>query len=125
MYKGKGFMSHPYAMTITRPGDPEPGFVIAGHTYMENQQPVGRLLKVRPTDGEVLWDRTFSDRDSTWWNIECYGVDSTLDGGFIVTCGDGTMIGQPWMDCHELTWTAYVYRAGSDGLPLWVANVTD
>ena len=34
-------------------------------------------------------DRTFVDRDPEYWNIECYGVDATHDGGYIVTCGNG------------------------------------
>ena len=28
-------------------------------------------------------------------------------------------------DCHEKTWTAFVYRADGLGQPLWTANVTD
>ena len=54
------------------------------------------------------------------------GVDATLDGGYIVTCGDGPETTPKWMkDCHEKTWTAFVYRADGLGQPLWTANVTD
>ena len=28
-------------------------------------------------------------------------------------------------NCHEQTWTAFVYRADHSGQPLWTANVTD
>jgi hypothetical protein len=122
----KTVLSHPYAMTLSPPKDPQPGFVIAGLSIDDAQlQPNGRLLKARASDGAVLWDRTFTDRSDVYFNIECYGVDTTLDGGYIVTCGNGPEEPPAWMDCHQKTWTAFVYRADAEGNQLWTANVTD
>lgn len=43
-----------------------------------------------------------------------------------MTCGNGPETIPKWMtDCHERTWTAYVYRTDGTGAPLWKANVTD
>uniref|UniRef100_A0A7S0Q8M5 PLAT domain-containing protein n=1 Tax=Coccolithus braarudii TaxID=221442 RepID=A0A7S0Q8M5_9EUKA len=121
-----GSASHPYAMTLSPAGDAEPGYIIAGHSMDSGRQPIGRLLKARSSDGAIVWDRSFTDRDDRYWNIECYGVDATLDGGYIVTCGNGPMTVYPWMrDCHQRTWTAFVYRADALGNPLWTANVTN
>jgi hypothetical protein len=122
-----GLASHPYGLALSAPGDATPGYVIAGHSMEDGRQPIGRLLKVRASDGAVVWDRSFTDRDERYYNIECYGVDATLDGGYIVTCGDGPMDIPAWMkkDCHEQAWTAFVYRADQSGQPLWTANVTD
>ena len=81
----------------------------------------------RASDGALEWDRTFVDRDPAYWNIECYGVDATLDGGYVVACGNGPETippGVKW-DCHQKTWTAFIYRADGQGKPLWTANVTD
>jgi hypothetical protein len=123
----KADASHPYAMTLSPPHDPEPGFVIAGHCVGCAEQPIGRLLKAHAADGAVAWDRTFTDRDDRFWNIECYGVDRTLDGGYIVTCGNGPETIRPWMkpDCHEQTWTAFLYRTDAEGQMLWKANATN
>tara|TARA_B110001452_G_scaffold174066_1_gene145883 strand:- start:208 stop:1614 length:1407 start_codon:yes stop_codon:yes gene_type:complete len=121
-----GTASHPYAMTLSPPRDPVPGYVIAGHAVGVAVQPIGRLLKARASDGQLVWDRTFTDRDDRYFNIECYGVDATLDGGYIVTCGNGPETIPTWMkDCHEKTWTAFVYRADGLGQELWRANITD
>ena len=118
--------SHPYSMTLSAAGDDVPGYVIAGHSIDSSRQPIGRLLKARASDGAMVWYLTFTDRDDRYWNIECYGVDATLDGGYIVTCGNGPETIPPWMkDCHEKTWTAFVYRADQFGQALWTANVTD
>ena len=118
--------SHPYSMTLSPPGDPEPGFVIAGHCVGCADQPIGRLLKARASDGSVAWDRTFTDRDDRYWNIECYGVDHTGLSGYIVTCGNGPETIPKWMkDCSEQTWTAFLYRTDAEGKMLWKANATD
>merc|ERR1719285_735004 len=117
-------MSHPYAMTLSLEDDPNPGIVVAGHIFYPGLQPHGRLLKVG-YNGDVIWDRDFTDRDDTYFNIECYGVDTAPDGGYVVACGDGCEEPPKWMNCHEATWTAFVYRADAEGNPLWVANMTD
>lgn len=122
-----GTASHPYSMTLSPSGDNTPGYVIAGHAVGVQPQPIGRLLKARASDGALAWDRTFTDRDPKFWNIECYGVDATHDGGYIVTCGNGPETIPPFShwDCHQKTWTAFVYRADHLGKQLWTANVTD
>lgn len=120
--------SHPYSMTLSPPGDPEPGFVIAGHCVGCADQPIGRLLKARASDGSVAWDRIFTDRDDRYWNIECYGVDFAKSGGagYIVTCGNGPETIPKWMtNCSEQTWTAFLYRTDAKGKMLWKANATD
>ena len=73
-----GLASHPYAMTLSSPHDPVPGYVIAGHAVGVQPQPIGRLLKARASDGALVWHRTFIDRDPRYWNIECYGVDGSM-----------------------------------------------
>lgn len=66
-----GTASHPYAMTLSSPLDASPGYVIAGHAVGVAAQPIGRLLKARASDGELVWERTFTDRDDRYFNIEC------------------------------------------------------
>ena len=108
-------------MTLSPLGDSAPGYVIAGHALGVEPQPIGRLLKARASDGELVWDRTFVDRNPAYWNLECYGVDATHDGGYFVTCGNGPETipkGVHW-DCHQKTWTAFVYRADHLGKQLW------
>ena len=48
----------------------------------------GRLLKVEPSAGGVIFDHRFTSK-LPHRNIECYGLQSTPDGGFILTCGTG------------------------------------
>lgn len=119
---GSGEASHPYALTQAHNGD---GFVVAGHAlrYEADLQPEGRLVKVGPT-GQLQWDTRYVDRDETWSNVECYGVDQTQDGGYVTTCGSGPMEELPWMTCQNNTWTSYVRIVDADGNRLQAGSTT-
>jgi hypothetical protein len=114
-------MSQSYALTLARDGS---GYAVAGHGFKGN--PWGRLIKVDPS-GQLLWDKRFRncDDESTSCdevNTECYGVDGTLDNGFVVTCGTGCT----GKDCSskDSTWMAYVHRTDADGNALWSKDYT-
>lgn len=109
-------MSQAYALTLARDGS---GYVIAGHGFTVG--PWGRLIKI-DVAGSLVWDKRFRncEHESTNCdevNTECYGVDATLDGGFVVTCGTGCT----GKDCTATgsTWMAYVHRTDADGTALW------
>ena len=87
--------------------------------------PVGRLLKARAADGEAVFDARMEDRETRFYNIECYGVDTTAAGGYVVACGNGPEAPPDWMDCHQRTWTAFLYETDGDGAALWKTNLTD
>lgn len=109
-------MSQAYALTVARDGS---GYAVAGHGFKGN--PWGRLIKVDPS-GNLQWDKRFRncDHESVSCdevNTECYGVDTTPDNGFVVTCGTGCT-GQ---DCSgkDGVWMAYVHRTDANGKELW------
>jgi hypothetical protein len=70
-----------------------------------------------------MWQRSFGEPLGGSPELifdECYGVRTTLDGGFVLACGTGiepenvTDEGDP-----RATWAAYVIRTDSDGQVLW------
>lgn len=109
-------MSQAYAFTLARDGS---GYAVAGHGFKGN--PWGRLIKVDPS-GNLLWDKRFRNCEDESTNCdevntECYGVDTTADNGFVVTCGTGCT----GKDCtaRDGTWMAYVHRTDENGNALW------
>jgi hypothetical protein len=80
----------------------------------------GRLVSVAPT-GDLRFDRRFHGLPD--FNIECYGVQPTHDGGYILTCGYGvkSKTDHPNETDYDLTWRALVHRTDSAGEPLWQA----
>ena len=86
--------SHPYAMCLTGGsgggGGRCDGYVFAGHSYhaeRSEHRPVGRALKVDPTDGAEIWEAAFA-QPGLLLNTECYGVCET-PAGLLLTCGTG------------------------------------
>lgn len=119
-----GHESHPYTMVVPEDGS---GYVVGGHSVIYDSKHVelcqGRLIKIDPR-GKLLFDRRFqaAQRDT---NIECYGVDSTSDGGLIVTCGMGVEPELHPDDSRELqTWMVLIHRTDAFGHTLWQANFT-
>jgi hypothetical protein len=109
-------MSQAYALTVARDGS---GYAVAGHGFKGN--PWGRLIKVDPS-GNLLWDKRFRncEHESTSCdevNTECYGVDTTPDNGFIVTCGTGCT--GRHCSAKDGVWMAYVHRTDAHGNELW------
>ena len=59
-------------------------------------------------------------------NIECYGVQQALDGGFIMTCGNGVESELHPNDSAQMkTWMVFVARTDENGNPMWSGNFTD
>ena len=113
--------SHPYALTLAENED----VVIAGLAVPDDRQPEGRVVRASINNGSKIWDKRRTDRETTDYNVECYGVAPTPSGGFVVTCGDGPMTPPRSFDCHERTWTAYLYELDGDGTFLWATNLTN
>ena len=56
------------------------------------------------------------------FNVECYGVQPTHDGGYILTCGYGVKSkNYPNETDIDLTWRALVHRTDSAGKQMWQA----
>jgi len=107
-----GLASHPYALTLGNDGSYAIGGLAAGVNVTQ-----GRLVSVTPT-GDLQFDRRFHGHFD--YNIECYGVQPTRDGGYILTCGYGLKsIRYPNETDYDLTWRALVQRTDSAGEPLW------
>jgi hypothetical protein len=108
-----GTCSHPYALTMGNDGS----YAIGGLACM-GLDPRGRLLAVSPA-GEVRFDRRFQGTPD--FNIECYGVQPTHDGGYILTCGYGvkSTSDHPNETQIDLVWRALVHRTDSQGEPVW------
>jgi len=121
-----GFSSHPYALALDSAGG---GYVIGGHVVFDDpaihniERCQGRMIRVDST-GHVTWDtRWVSAQKDT--NIECYGVQGTLDGGFIMTCGTGVEPELHPADPQYLkTWMVLAMRVDSRGKKLWMHNFT-
>jgi len=111
-----GTASHPYALTLGNDGS----YVIGGLAACPNgQNTEGRLVSVAPS-GDLQFDRRFHGHPD--YNIECYGVQPTHDGGYILTCGYGLKgKNYPNETDFDLTWRALVQRTDSCGKPLWEA----
>jgi hypothetical protein len=111
----KGTASHPYALTLGNDGSYAIGGLAA--TSPDTQ---GRLVSVSPT-GDLRFDRRITGQPD--FNIECYGVQPTHDGGYILTCGYGvkSKVDHPNETDYDMTWRALVHRTDSKGEPLWEA----
>lgn len=108
-----GIASHPYALTLGNDGS----YAIGG-LAVNPPDTQGRLLTVAPT-GDLRFDQRFHGLPD--FNVECYGVQPTHDGGYILTCGYGvkSKADHPNETNYDLTWRALVHRTDSAGQPLW------
>jgi hypothetical protein len=114
--------SHPYALTQALDGD----YAIGGlATVPEDQTCEGRLVKIDPKGGDLIFDRRFKSAEKDT-NIECYGLQVTPDGGFILTCGTGV---EPELHPEDpqssKIWGALVHRTDKEGMKVWEKTYTD
>jgi len=117
-----GHESHPYTMVVPADGS---GYLIGGlavhYDPARVEQCQGRLIKVG-TDGIITFDRRFQAEEKDT-NIECYGVDNTIDGGVIMTCGIGVKPDlHPEDSTQQKTWMVLMHRTDAHGNTLWTAN---
>eukprot|EP00930_Biecheleria_cincta_P002016 TRINITY_DN103094_c0_g1_i1.p1 TRINITY_DN103094_c0_g1~~TRINITY_DN103094_c0_g1_i1.p1 ORF type:complete len:484 (-),score=63.27 TRINITY_DN103094_c0_g1_i1:198-1649(-) len=125
-----GVMSQPYALAYA-PSVPGASrrYVIGGHWFWtEGPQNVlragGRMVGFN-SSGDVNFDTRWrsGERDA---NMECYGLQTTLDGGFIMTCGNGVEGELHPKDSDVMkTWMVFVARTDRNGNPLWSGNFTE
>lgn len=76
-----GVASHPYALSFGSDGS----YAIGG-LAVNPPDTQGRLVSISTT-GDLLFDQRFHGLPD--YNVECYGVQPTHDGGYILTCGYG------------------------------------
>ena len=110
-----GHASHPYALALNGAGD---GYVIGGLAVIMDAKQIeqcqGRMIHVSPT-GDLVWDSRFTSEQKDT-NIECYGVQATQDGGYIMTCGTGVEPELHPSDSQKLkTWMVLVIRVDAKG----------
>ena len=111
-----GHKSHPYALAATKGGG---GYAIGGLAVINDAEGIeqcqGRLVVMDSGGGALRWDRRFTSEAKNT-NIECYGLQQTHDGGFILTCGTGV---EPELHPHDSprakTWMVLVHRTNSTG----------
>ncbi len=125
---GTGHASHPYALAIQRRPGEEGTFAVGGLAVIFDAQQIeqceGRVLGVDPATGSLKWDRRFeaTTKDA---NIECYGLQATRDGGFILTCGTGVEPElHPGDSAKSKTWRVLVHRTDESGVQMWQTNYT-
>jgi hypothetical protein len=106
--------SHPYALSFGKDGS----YAIGG-LAVNPPDTHGRLVSIATT-GDLLFDQRFHGLPD--YNVECYGVQPTHDGGYILTCGYGVKTkNYPNETDVDLTWRALVHRTDSGGEQLWQA----
>jgi hypothetical protein len=122
-----GHASHPYALTLPVDGS---GYVIGGLAVIFDNRNIeqcqGRVAKISPK-GELLWDKRFTSQQKPLGdtNIECYGIQNTADGGYILTCGTGVEPElHPKDTDREKTWMVLAHRTDSEGEELWDTTYT-
>jgi hypothetical protein len=136
-----GHASHPYALAVQRlPGEATAGggggnatfahatFALGGLAVIFDAQQIeqceGRLLGVDAATGSVKWDRRFKSTSKDT-NIECYGLQATHDGGYVLACGTGVEPElHPGDSARSKTWRVLVHRTGASGEQVWQTNYT-
>ncbi|GMH55888.1 hypothetical protein TrRE_jg8411 [Triparma retinervis] len=86
-----------------------------------------RMVRI-DAKGNVLWDARFKPENSPDdHNVECYGVDSTLDGGYIATCGFGCMpeTCKRLQPAENRIWQVLAHRVDKNGEQVWDELYTD
>lgn len=119
-----GHASHPYALTIGQDGSYVIGGLAVIYGAKQIEQCQGRMVAVDPKSGAMIFDRRFTSALPDT-NIECYGIQTTLDGGYIMTCGTGV---EPELHPNDppksKTWRALVHRTDGQGRQLWQKDYT-
>ena len=89
------------------------------------EQCQGRLVEVDAASGKVVFDQRFtSNLPDT--NIECYGLQATHDGGYILTCGTGVEPElHPKDSPQSKTWRVLVHRTDGEGKQIWQKTYTN
>lgn len=113
--------SHPYALAQGKDGS----YAIGGLATLPMEQTCeGRLVKI-DAKGDLVFDRRFKSIEKDT-NIECYGLQSTPDGGFILTCGTGVEPElHPKDPASSKIWGALVHRTDTQGFPMWQKTYTN
>ena len=109
---------HCYDMDLTKDG----GYILTGHTTSLPSVGWDAYLVKVDRNGEKVWDRSFGeplDGDPRKIYDECYGVRSTPDGGYIISCGTG-IEPEPYKDpSYWGDWKIFVVKTDQDGNFLW------
>jgi hypothetical protein len=109
---------HCYDMDLTKDG----GYILTGHTTSLPSVGWDAYLVKVDRNGEKVWDRSFGeplDGDPRKIYDECYGVRSTPDGGYIISCGTG-IEPEPYKDSSYWSdWKIFVVKTDQDGNFLW------
>ena len=114
--KWTGIASHPYALSLGNDGS----YAIGG-LAVNPPDTQGRLVSIS-TSGELLFDQRF--HGLTDYNVECYGVQPTHDGGYILTCSYGVKSkNYPNETDTDLTWRALVHRTDGAGEQFWQGSL--
>ena len=92
-----GHASHPYALALGRDGTYAIGGLAVFYDSQRIEQCQGRLVAVDPATGALAWDQRFTSAHKDY-NIECYGLQATHDGGYILACGTGV---EPELHPHD------------------------
>ncbi|MBA7521606.1 hypothetical protein ES705_13713 [subsurface metagenome] len=109
---------HCYDMDLTL----DAGYILTGHTTSPPAVGWDAYLVKVDRYGEKIWDRSFGepiDGDPQKIYDECYGVRSTPDGGYIISCGTG-IEPEPFKDTtYWGDWRIFVVKTDSNGDFLW------
>lgn len=99
------------------------GFVLAGHTVGRESENWDVWLVRTDSEGKMLWQQTYdqlSGGTSKKIFDECYGVQQTSDGGFVLACGSGI---EPDNvadeESSDTIWAACLLKTDGLGLPCW------
>eukprot|EP00039_Didymoeca_costata_P021667 m.345133 g.345133 ORF g.345133 m.345133 type:complete len:443 (+) comp25774_c0_seq1:127-1455(+) len=115
--------SHPYALTVGTNGTINIGGLAVIYDRNHIEQCQGRLVSIS-NSGTLQWDKRFTSvlPDT---NIECYGLQTTYDGGYIMTCGTGVEPElHPKDSPKSKTWRVLLHRTDRDGVQLWQKTYT-
>lgn len=147
-----GHASHPYALSDSQS---KTKIALAGLAVIYDangiEQCQGRLVEVDAATGNVVFDKRFTSTLPDT-NIECYGLQATHDGGYIMTCGTGVVSAHSvatdsgmgcWWEINsrpttpqepELhpkdspqskTWRVLVHRTDGEGEQVWQKTYTN
>lgn len=124
-YGHRGHASHPYALTLGHNGIYAIGGLAVVYDSGGVEQCEGRLLGFNPRAKVVAFDSRFLSPEPSA-NIECYGLQTTHDGGYILACGTGVEPElHPNASQKAKTWRALVHRTDATGTVMWEHDYTD
>lgn len=116
-YGGMGD-EHCYDMDLTL----DSGYILTGHTTSPPAVGWDAYLVKVDRYGEMIWERSFGEPingDPRKIYDECYGVRSTPDGGYIISCGTG-IEPEPIKDTSFWgDWRIFIVKTDGKGNFLW------